>query len=255
MLLHNPAAPMSLRPYLFVSDLHLSADSTPAVEQFLRFLRNEAAGAAALYILGDLFEAWVGDDDTEPARDTVCRALHEYTRAVPGYVMRGNRDFLFGEGFERRTGCRLLPDPVLLEAGAVRALVTHGDLLCTDDHAYQELRSVVRQPRWQRRFLRLPLAARRAVAEAAREGSKAHTSSTMRAIMDVNESAVRTAFRTSGTRLMIHGHTHRPGIYHHEVDGEQATRIVLGDWYDQGSCLRLYDDGRYQLSELPRSPA
>jgi UDP-2,3-diacylglucosamine hydrolase len=170
--------------------------------------------------------------------------------------MRGNRDFLYGEGFERRTGCTLLPDPMLLEAGELRALVSHGDVLCTDDHAYQEFRSLVRDDVWQRRYLALPLSARRSVAEAARKGSLAHTSTamrtTMRTIMDVNEEAVRTAFRASHTRLMIHGHTHRPGVYLHEVDGATATRIVLGDWYDQGSCLRLHGDGTFELLELTR---
>jgi UDP-2,3-diacylglucosamine hydrolase len=166
--------------------------------------------------------------------------------------MRGNRDFLYGQGFERRTGCTLLPDPLLLEAGTLRALVSHGDVLCTDDHAYQEFRSIVRDEVWQRRYLALPLSARRSVADAARKGSQQHTSSAMREIMDVNEAAVRAAFRASGTRLMIHGHTHRPGVYLHEVDGDTATRIVLGDWYDQGSCLRLHGDGNFELLELTR---
>jgi UDP-2,3-diacylglucosamine hydrolase len=222
------------------------------VEQFRVFLARDAREADALYILGDLFEAWVGDDDDEPVRRQVCEALRALTSTVPCFVMRGNRDFLFGDGFERRTGCTLLPDPLLLETGALRALVSHGDVLCTDDHAYQELRTIVREAGWQRRFLALPLAARRSVAEAARQGSREHTRATMREVMDVNEAAVRAAFRATGTRLMIHGHTHRPGIYRHEVDGEPATRIVLGDWYDQGSCLRLHGDGTFELLELAR---
>jgi UDP-2,3-diacylglucosamine hydrolase len=244
---------MDAPPYLFVSDLHLSADSGPAVAQFQAFLQGEARAAAALYILGDLFEAWVGDDDPEPARDTVCRSLEVLSREVPCFVMRGNRDFLYGPGFERRTGCTLLPDPILLETDSVRALVSHGDLLCTDDLAYQEFRSIVREPVWQARFLALPLDARRTIADAARRGSQAHTKSTMRAIMDVNEAAVQAAFRASGTRLLIHGHTHRPGVYRHVVDGEPATRVVLGDWYDQGSVLRLQADGRFELDELARA--
>jgi len=185
-------------------------------------------------------------------RKQVCAALRELSATVPCFVMRGNRDFLYGTGFERRSGCTLLPDPLLFETGEIRALVSHGDLLCTDDHSYQELRTAVRDADWQRRFLALPLAARRAVADAARKGSREHTRSTMRAIMDVNEDAVRAAFRASDTRLMIHGHTHRPGVYLHEVDGTTATRIVLGDWYDQGSCLRLHGDGNFELLELTR---
>jgi len=243
---------MALPTYLFVSDLHLAAETPAAVEQFGTFLASEAHEADALYILGDLFEAWVGDDDSEPVRKQVCAALRDLSTTVPCYVMRGNRDFLFGAGFERRSGCTLLPDPLLLETGEIRALVSHGDLLCTDDHSYQELRTAVRDADWQRRFLALPLEARRAVADAARKGSRQHTRSTMREIMDVNEDAVRTAFRASDTRLMIHGHTHRPGVYLHEIDGVTATRIVLGDWYDQGSCLRLHGDGNFELLELPR---
>jgi len=243
---------MAAPTYLFVSDLHLAAESLPAVEQFDAFLAGSAREADALYILGDLFEAWVGDDDDEPVRGRVCDSLKRLTAQVPCFVMRGNRDFLFGQGFERRTGCTLLPDPVLLETDGVRALVSHGDVLCTDDHPYQELRTIVRDAGWQRRFLALPLGARRSVADAARKGSREHTRTAMREVMDVNEAAVQAAFRASDTRLMIHGHTHRPGIYRHEVDGTTATRIVLGDWYDQGSCLRLHGDGGYELIELPR---
>ncbi|RZL91894.1 MAG: UDP-2,3-diacylglucosamine diphosphatase, partial [Variovorax sp.] len=226
---------MNVATYLFVSDLHLAAEAPAAVEQFLRFLATDAREADALYILGDLFEAWVGDDDPEPARDRVCRALRDYAARVPLFVLRGNRDFLFGPGFAARTGATLLPDPVLLEAGDVQALVSHGDLFCTDDHRYQELRTAVRAPAWQSRFLGLPLATRRVVADAARAGSKAHTRAAMRSIMDVNEPAVLAGLRASGARMLIHGHTHRPAIHRFEVDGEPAVRIVLGDWYDQGS--------------------
>lgn len=243
---------MAQPPYLFVSDLHLAPEAPAAVAQFAAFLRGEAREAAGLYILGDLFETWVGDDDTEPVRVEVCAALRELTRTVPGFVMRGNRDFLYGPAFERATGCTLLPDPLLLEVGAVRALVTHGDVLCTDDHAYQELRTIVRADAWQKRFLGLPLSARRAVANAARKGSQQHTSKVMRTIMDVNEAAVFAAFRASGTDLLIHGHTHRPGVHTYELDEVTRRRIVLGDWYDQGSVLRLFEDGEFELQELPR---
>jgi UDP-2,3-diacylglucosamine hydrolase len=243
---------MPVPTYLFISDLHLAPDTPGAVAQFEAFLAGDARTADGLYILGDLFEAWVGDDDAEPVRNRACGALRELSRTVPCHVMRGNRDFLYGDVFEARSGCTLLPDPMLFEAGGVRALVSHGDLLCTDDHAYQELRTTVRDAGWQRRFLSLPLEVRRSVADAARRGSKAHTRSAMRQIMDVNEQAVRAAFRVSDTRLMIHGHTHRPGVFLHDVDGTTATRIVLGDWYDQGSCLRLQGDGSFELLELPR---
>jgi UDP-2,3-diacylglucosamine hydrolase len=239
--------------YLFVSDLHLDAAAQEARGLFLRFLQNEARSARALYVLGDLFEVWVGDDDTEPTRDEICRALAALTAAgIPCYVVRGNRDFLFGPGFETRTGAQLLPDPVLATLYGERVFVSHGDVLCTDDHAYQELRSVVREPAFQARFMSLPLDTRRALADRARAGSKAHTQRAAykpQNIMDVNEAAVAAAFRVSGTRVMIHGHTHRPGIYKHLVDGKEHTRIVLGDWYEQGSYL-LWGPGGYELRAL-----
>jgi UDP-2,3-diacylglucosamine hydrolase len=245
---------MPAATYLFVSDLHLDASLPAAVEQFLSFLRTDACQADGLYILGDLFEAWVGDDDPEPCRTRVCEALRAYTQTGrPAWVVRGNRDFLFGRGFEARTGCTLLPDPVRVRIGAFDAFVSHGDVLCTDDHAYQQLRSIVRKPDFQARFTALPLDARRAVADAARHGSKAHTGRVAYTVMDVNAAAVVAAFRATGTRLMIHGHTHRPGIHTVAIDGEAATRIVLGDWYEQGSVLRVQDDGQYALLTLPRS--
>lgn len=244
---------MRTATYLFVSDLHLDASLPAAVEQFLAFLQGPARKADGLYILGDLFEAWVGDDDPEPCRSRVCEALRAHTAAGhPVWVLRGNRDFLFGEGFEARTGCVLLPDPVRVRLGTVDAFVCHGDLLCTDDHAYQGLRSIVRQEDWQARFTALPLDARRAIADKARAGSRVHTGRAAYEVMDVNAETVRTAFAASGTTLMIHGHTHRPGVHTTDVNGKACTRIVLGDWYAQGSVLRLQDDGRFTLEDLPR---
>jgi UDP-2,3-diacylglucosamine hydrolase len=241
--------------YLFVSDLHLDAGLPAAVAQFLAFLDGPASAAQGLYILGDLFEAWVGDDDPEPCRNQVCEALLAYTRAGHlGYVVRGNRDFLFGAGFEARTGFTLLPDPVRVQIGTLDLFVSHGDVLCIDDHAYQELRSVVRNPAWQARFMALPLQTRRVLADAARSGSKAHTGRVQYTVMDVNPAAVAAAFTATGTRLMVHGHTHRPGIFTHALEGGSGTRIVLGDWYEQGSCLRVSEDGSYELLTLPRSP-
>ncbi|MEO7775536.1 MAG: UDP-2,3-diacylglucosamine diphosphatase [Steroidobacteraceae bacterium] len=236
--------------YLFVSDLHLDAGAQDAHSLFMKFLANEARAARALYVLGDLFEVWVGDDDPEPSREEICRAMLELTRTgVPCYVIRGNRDFLFNTGFEQCTGATLLPDPVLATLYGTRVFVSHGDVLCTDDHAYQELRSVVRDPHWQHLFMALPLAARRALADRARAGSRDHTMRSSYKIMDVNESAVAAAFRVSQTRVMIHGHTHRPGIYRHSVDGAEAVRIVLGDWYEQGSYLVWGAEG-YELRSL-----
>jgi UDP-2,3-diacylglucosamine hydrolase len=237
---------------LFVSDVHLDAERPDATEQFLAFLGTEAAGAAALYILGDLFEAWVGDDDRASGNERVCRALHALAeRGVACFALHGNRDFLLGAGFSARSGCRLLSDPVIAELDGARVLLTHGDALCTDDHAYQELRSIVRQGAWQRRFLALPRAHRELLADEARAGSRRHTSRTVPDIMDVNPAAVTAAFRAAGARRMVHGHTHRPGVHALEVDGEPAERIVLGAWYEQGSYLSC-ERGRYELRSLPR---
>jgi len=237
---------------LFVSDVHLDAASPEAAEQFLAFLRTEAARAEALYILGDLFEAWVGDDDREPGNERVCRALRELTASgVACFTLHGNRDFLLGAGFSERSGCRLLADPVIAELDGERVLLTHGDALCTDDHAYQELRSIVRDPIWQRRFLSLPRAHRELLSHEARAGSRRHTARTVPQIMDVNAAAVTAAFRATHVRRMIHGHTHRPGVHELEIGGERAQRIVLGAWYEQGSYLRC-DRGSYELRELPR---
>jgi UDP-2,3-diacylglucosamine hydrolase len=237
---------------LFVSDVHLDAAHPEASAQFLEFLAAEAADAEALYILGDLFEAWIGDDDQDAAKAQVCAGLKALAaRGVACFILHGNRDFLLGEEFCARSGCRLLSDPVVVQLDGERVLLTHGDALCTDDHAYQELRSVVRDARWQQRFLALPRARRELLANEARAGSRAHTARTVPYIMDVNAQAVAAAFRAARVRRMIHGHTHRPAVHDLVLDGAPAQRIVLGAWYEQGSYLRC-EAGKYQLRELPR---
>ena len=179
---------------LFISDLHLDGAYPAAIAQFEAFLAGPARAAEALYILGDLFESWVGDDDDDPDRLRVCQALRQLSRAgIACHVCHGNRDFLLGAGFAARTGCRILADPMIVERYGERVLLTHGDVLCTDDTAYQRLRSVVRDPAWQRRFLRLPLATRRVLADAAREGSRTHTGMMAADIMDANQAAVNGA--------------------------------------------------------------
>ena len=237
---------------LFVSDLHLDSAAPAANEQFLAFLRTHAAGVEALYILGDMFESWIGDDETDAQKARICAGLRALTSSgVACFVLHGNRDFLLGEQFCERTGARLLPDPVVAELDGERVLVTHGDALCTDDHSYQELRSTVRDAEWQRRFLSLPLAVREQFANRARAGSKAHTTRTAPVIMDVNQEAVLTAFRATHTRRMVHGHTHRPGRHEYTVDGEPAERIVLGAWYEEGSYL-WSEAGQFELRVLAR---
>jgi UDP-2,3-diacylglucosamine hydrolase len=240
---------------LFVSDLHLDAATPGAIEQFLEFLAERAERAEALYILGDLFEAWIGDDDPQPAKARVCAAIGALTsRGVPCFVLHGNRDFLLAGGFCERTGSVLLPDPVMVELGGEHVLLTHGDALCTGDRAYQQLRSTVRDPTWQRRFLALPTAVRLQLADRARAGSRAHTARAIPEVMDVSADAVAAAYRATSAERIIHGHTHRPAVHELQVDGRRVWRIVLGAWYEQGSYLE-YQDGRYDLRELPRNCA
>jgi UDP-2,3-diacylglucosamine hydrolase len=237
---------------LFVSDLHLDGCLPAAITQFESFLQGPARAASALYILGDLFESWVGDDDDDPDRARVCAALRALSDAgVACHVCHGNRDFLLAAGFEQRTGCRMLADPTVIDLYGERVLLTHGDALCTADTSYQRLRSVVRTAAWQRRFRRLPLATRRLLADAARAGSRAHTGMMAAEIMDASEPAISDVLRACGVRVLIHGHTHRPGVHEFSVDGATARRFVLGAWYEQGSCLSRDAHG-FQLLTLPR---
>ena len=237
---------------LFISDLHIDASRGDITEQFLKFLKTEANGAAALYILGDLFESWIGDDAPDAAQSAVIAGLHELTSSgVPCFVMHGNRDFLLAAEFSRASGARLLPDPLIATLYGEAVLVMHGDALCTDDRAYQRLRATVRDAAWQRQFLALSIEARRALAGAARAGSQAHTAAMENTITDVNSDSVAAALRAAGTATLLHGHTHRPAIHALEVDGKPRTRIVLGDWYHQGSVLRWDHDGP-ELRSLAR---
>ncbi|WP_147652141.1 UDP-2,3-diacylglucosamine diphosphatase [Vulcaniibacterium gelatinicum] len=238
-------------PTLFVSDLHLDPARPAITELFGRFLDGEARHADALYILGDLFEAWVGDDDPSEAGAFVAGGLAALARAgVPVYFVRGNRDFLLGEDYARRCGMTVLPDPAVVVLYGRPVLLMHGDLLCTDDTAYQQFRAQTRDPEWQRRFLAQPLAARLAFAQQARAASRAHQGAlkdagTMETITDVSPATVSATFARYGIGTLIHGHTHRPAVHTHEG----GTRIVLGDWYAQGSVLRYRADG-FQLEAL-----
>ncbi len=228
--------------HLFVSDLHLDASAPATVQRFLRFLAGEAGAADSLYILGDLFETWIGDDDPDPVRSQVCDALRTLTASgVPIYLMCGNRDFLYGEAFERRTGVRLLADPTVATLSGQRILLTHGDLLCTDDVSYQELRSTVRSPAFKDRVSSLAIKARQWMASAASAGSRAHVRQTAADIMDVNSKAVIAAFEATSTLTMIHGHTHRPAEHHHSTTNGVARRIVLAAWDEDGEFLVVSD--------------
>lgn len=223
---------------LFVSDLHLDASRPAATDCFLRFLEGPARDAGTLYVLGDLFEAWTGDDAAGPHEQEIIAALRRYTGA--GHhclVLRGNRDFLLGHRFAAETGTTLLPDEALAEVNGTRALLMHGDTLCTDDHAYQRYRELVHRPGIQAVYLALPVALRSGIAAYARRRSMAANAGKPAAIMDVNEAAVTEALRRHGVQLLIHGHTHRPAVHALETGGQMARRIVLGDWYSQGSVL------------------
>jgi UDP-2,3-diacylglucosamine hydrolase len=241
-----------MRKVLFISDLHLDPAHPEIARQFLAFLAGEARSATQLYILGDLFEVWLGDDDPDPAAREVVTAIRNLTDAgVPCSFMHGNRDFLVGTRFARETGCRLLEDGTVVDVLGERVLLMHGDVLCTDDHSYQRLRRVVRNPLTQWVFRRMTLAQRRKLAQRMREGSRMHVGETEPEIMDVNAQAVSAAIRHAAVTTLVHGHTHRPAIHTLEVDGRNARRIVLGDWHAQGSVLEWREDG-VDLRALPR---
>lgn len=230
---------------LFISDLHLTAARPEITALFLDFLADEGRGADALYILGDLFEYWIGDEavDAPEYRPMIAglRALSD--AGVPLYVMHGNRDFLMGPGFEHATGCRLLPDPARIDLYGTAVLLSHGDALCTRDQEYMAFRAIVRGTEWQQGFLAKSVAEREAIARNYRELSRQSTAAKRAEIMDVTPEAVSELMRGHGVRHLIHGHTHRPAEHLFELDGAPARRVVLGDWYDQGSVLRCKPAG------------
>ena len=240
---------------LFISDLHLDGERPDITAQFLDFIEREARGARALYILGDLFEAWIGDDDPDPDKRRVIGALRSLTHGgVPVYFIHGNRDFLIGRRFAAETGVQLLPDGTLIELHGRRVLLMHGDTLCIDDPSYQRLRRIVRNPLVQFVLRRLSLRQRQNLAVRMRAGSKAHIESMDKAapqIMDVNQDEVRRTFADEHVDFIVHGHTHRPAIHEVHLGNRTVTRIVLGDWYEQGSVLR-WDEGGFELEGLRR---
>ena len=226
---------------LFISDLHLDPSRPEIIATFRRFIAEEAVNADALYILGDLFEAWIGDDaDDETGKQFVAamRPLREARK--PCFYMHGNRDFLLGVRFARESGMTLLPDLSVINLYGTPTLLMHGDTLCTDDEAYQAFRTQVRAAEWQRQFLSQGIEKRQAFATQARNQSQRHTrDSSNAAIMDVNQQAVETAMKSAKVRRLIHGHTHRPATHSFDLNNAPATRIVLGDWYEQESIKRI----------------
>ena len=237
---------------LFISDLHLDADSPQIAEQFIALLESEARDADALYILGDLFESWIGDDDPNEHYAAIRQALRKLVdQDVPVYFMHGNRDFMIGEDFASETGVKILPDPYVVEIHGTSVLLSHGDAYCTDDFEYQEVRKMTRNPQWQAMMLTKPVSERLAFAARAREASMAHGGAISEDITDVNGDAVEQALREADVSVMLHGHTHRPKVHSLTVDGRDCTRIVLGDWFERGSVVRWDADGP-ELSPIQR---
>ena len=236
---------------LFISDLHLDADRPAITELFGAFMHREARQADALYILGDLFEAWVGDDDPSETGAYVADRIREVVDVgVPVYFIRGNRDFLVGDAFAKHSGMRILPDPAVVVLYGKPVLLMHGDLLCTDDTAYQAFRAQTRNPDWQQQFLAQPLPARlafaaqaRAASQARQQGMKQEDRAQFETVTDVAPAAVEALFARYGIDTLIHGHTHRPATHDLNIDGRTCQRIVLGVWYEQGSVLRVEPDG------------
>ena len=234
-----------MKPLLFLSDLHLAPDRPKATAAFHAFCAGPARSAGAVYILGDLFDSWIGDDelrDRFPAE--IAASIRSVTQSgVPVHIAHGNRDFLLGERFAAATGTTLLPERHLVDVGGTPTLLSHGDELCVGDIAYQQYRARIRSPDTQRRLLALPLFVRRLIARWLRRKSRNATSLKAESIMDVDDAAVATAFRDTGVARMIHGHTHRPATHSVDVDGRSRERIVLADWHDEGQYLRIDDSG------------
>jgi UDP-2,3-diacylglucosamine hydrolase len=228
---------------LFISDLHLAPQAPGVTRIFLEFLGGRARAAERLFILGDLFEAWPGDDCLDDPDDSfaaaIADALHTLVLAgVPVSVMHGNRDFLLGESFASRSGATMLPDPYILSLPTWQFVLSHGDALCVDDHDYQAFRALARRPDWQAAFLGRSLPERKAMANAARQRSESAKRDKASELMDVNPAATDDFLRANGYATMIHGHTHRPATHAHLIDGIHVERWVMADWREgQGECL------------------
>lgn len=235
---------------LFISDLHLSRERPEINDLFLRFMQDIAPDAEALYILGDLFEAWLGDDMVLPEYQAAITAIKTLSdTGVAVYVMYGNRDFLMREAFEDMTGARLIHEPYIIDLYDKPTLLLHGDTLCTDDVDYQQFRNMVRNPQWQDALLAKSPEQRLALAREYRAMSQTEMAKKDEAIMDVNTDSVQACMRENHVHHLIHGHTHRPGIQQFNLDGQEAQRIVLGDWYKHGNYL-ICDSNSCRLQDF-----
>jgi UDP-2,3-diacylglucosamine hydrolase len=238
---------------LLISDLHLEQERPDISRAFLHFLESRASEAEALYILGDFFEVWIGDDAISPFQRTIAQALRQLSDSGTRiYLMHGNRDFMIGQAFCREAGCSLLHDPSLVELGGEKVLLMHGDSLCTRDEAYMRLRRWLRNPLALFILRNLPLAARRKLARKLRTESREQTRMKASDIVDVTPAEVPRIMAAHGVRTLIHGHTHRPAVHQLEVAGQSARRIVLGDWDSQGWALQI-DGQNWQLTPFPLS--
>ncbi len=235
---------------LFISDLHLDRERPVVEKLFQDFLAKAPQDLDALYILGDLFEFWIGDDDPEQRHQDSLAAIRRLSdRGVPVYFICGNRDFLVGSGFVEQSGCTLLDDEHVIDLYGKRVLIMHGDTLCTDDTEYQKLRIMMRNPAWQEQFLAQPYEVRLQQVLGLRKQSAEATAAKDEEITDVNQVSVTEAMKRHSVDTLIHGHTHRPDRHAVDIDGHQGERIVLGDWYEQGSVLECTPD-RCTLSSL-----
>ncbi len=235
---------------LFISDLHLDKERPEIIQLFSQFLGSQASRCESLYILGDLFEYWIGDDQLLTDLEPVIEGLRSLTDAsVPVFFIHGNRDFLISESFAKTTGIQLLPESTVIELYGHPALIMHGDTLCTDDTDYQEMRGMLRHADWQKHFLSLSLEERTQQALQLREKSLSATKDKKEEIMDVNPQSVEKIMHDNNVNLLIHGHTHRPAIHDILIQNRKAQRIVLGDWYSQGSVLRASPE-RMKLARI-----
>ncbi len=244
--------PLSNRSVYLIADLHLEVGRPETIQLFLDFLSGPVREAQSLYILGDLFEVWIGDDSPSPTAKQVSPALKSLADAGVGiFFLCGNRDFLLGDAYCRRAGMQRLQEPVQLPGFGPATALIHGDTLCTDDADYQRFRKKVRDPEWQRRMLAKPQWWRKIVSLVARAISRRRNLRKPAQIMDVNASAVAEAFRGLAVDRLIHGHTHRPAIHQLDLGDRVASRIVLGDWHgDQGSTVRIEPTGRLDLLDI-----
>jgi UDP-2,3-diacylglucosamine hydrolase len=237
---------MSSARCLFISDLHLDQRTLRLNLGLERFLRAEAAAYDEIYILGDLVEVWVGDDDDSPFATFLRTILGNAARHCDLYLMHGNRDFLFGPRFAVETGSRLMHDPAVIDCNGLRVLLSHGDAYCTRDTVYQQMRAMLRSAEWQADILSRGLEERHALARALRAQSATANANKPENIMDVTPSAIEAAIEQHRVDLMVHGHTHRPGIHVHDVANRRIRRFVLGDWARCGWALRA-DAGEFRL--------